>query len=279
MRPIAAASARRRAAASNVAKGSPASPAAKRSASSCPPGKIQPGQVIAEGLAAGPMVVAGSTAATIARKLKDHYGYVRGTVGFDKDHVDVFIKPGTPEDWNGPVYVVNQNNRNGKFDEHKVMLGFDSEAAARKAYLSNYSPGWKGLASVAQMSVDEFKTWATDKTENGPKGGALEPVQGDKELSPAEQKRREGLRRKAAERKQIDPQRDSIISAVIKLGGIHTDNRLDITGDDKGNKGIPGVGYLFSRAAPVRTIWRRGSASSATSRKRSSRTSTAVSRR
>jgi hypothetical protein len=179
--------------------------------------------------------------------LKDHYGYVRGTIGYDKDHVDVFVKPGTPEEWNGTAYVVNQNKADGKFDEHKVMLGFDSEDAARKAYLSNYSKGWKGLASIAAMSMDEFKSWATDKTDAGPKGGPVAPIEGEqKELSPAEQKRRTDLRRKAAERKQIDPQRDSLVSAVIKLGGLNTEHRLDITGDDKGNKGIPGVGYLFS---------------------------------
>jgi phospholipid N-methyltransferase len=179
--------------------------------------------------------------------LKDHYGYVRGTIGYDKDHVDVFVKPGTPEEWNGTAYVVNQNKADGKFDEHKVMLGFDSEDAARKAYLSNYSKGWKGLASIAAMSMDEFKSWATDKTDAGPNGGPVAPIEGEqKELSPAEQKRRTDLRRKAAERKQIDPQRDSLVSAVIKLGGLNTEHRLDITGDDKGNKGIPGVGYLFS---------------------------------
>jgi phospholipid N-methyltransferase len=179
--------------------------------------------------------------------LKDHYGYVRGTIGYDKDHVDVFVKPGTPEEWNGTAYVVNQNKADGKFDEHKVMLGFDSEDAARKAYLSNYSKGWKGLGSIAAMSMDEFKSWATDKTDAGPKGGPVAPIEGEqKELSPAEQKRRTELRRKAAERKQIDPQRDSLVSAVIKLGGLNTEHRLDITGDDKGNKGIPGVGYLFS---------------------------------
>ena len=114
--------------------------------------------------------------------LKQHYGYVRGTVGFDKDHVDVFLKPGTAEDWSGSVFVVNQNKADGKFDEHKVMLGFDSETSARAAYLENYTKGWESrIASIAELDLDAFKAWVHDKTQKGPKGGALddEPARGD----------------------------------------------------------------------------------------------------
>ena len=41
--------------------------------------------------------------------LKDHYGYFKATNAKDGDHVDVFIKPGTPADYAGPVHVIRQN--------------------------------------------------------------------------------------------------------------------------------------------------------------------------
>lgn len=91
-------------------------------------------------------------------KMRDHYGYIRGTVGKDKDHIDVFVKPGTPEDYAGDVYVVDQYV-GGKFDEHKVMIGFDTEAGARAGYRRNYAKGWDGMHAVTRMSMPDFKAW------------------------------------------------------------------------------------------------------------------------
>jgi hypothetical protein len=93
-------------------------------------------------------------------KMRSHYGYIRGTVGRDKDHIDTFIRPGTPElDDSAPVFVVDQRSANGRFDEHKVMIGFDTEAAARAAYLENYTAGWKGLGDVSPTTMGDFKAW------------------------------------------------------------------------------------------------------------------------
>lgn len=104
--------------------------------------------------------------------MRDHYGYIKGTVGFDKDHLDVFVKPGTVDDFSGFVYVVNQNNKgNGQFDEHKAMFGYDSESAAKAAYLAYHEKGWESrIRSIVAMPMDEFKAWAFDK-ENGPSKG------------------------------------------------------------------------------------------------------------
>src|SRR6185436_2086663 len=74
-------------------------------------------------------------------ELKSHYGYIRGYHGADKEHVDIFVKPKTKPDYSGPVFVVNQTKGNGHFDEHKIMLGWQSEAAAREGYLANYQKG------------------------------------------------------------------------------------------------------------------------------------------
>lgn len=95
-------------------------------------------------------------------EMKSHYGYIKGTIGRDKDHIDVFIKPGTETlDDSSPVYIINQVDPNDrkKFDEHKVMLGFSSLGEAKQAYLLNYSKGWKGLGTVAFDSLGMFKEW------------------------------------------------------------------------------------------------------------------------
>ena len=48
-------------------------------------------------------------------------------------------------------------------------------------------------------------------------------------------------------RKEPDANKDSLIDFIIRLGGISAANeRLDITGDVKGNRQIVGVGYLFN---------------------------------
>lgn len=92
--------------------------------------------------------------------LSDHYGYIKGTVGKDKDHIDVFIKRETPLDYSGPVFVIDQKNASGGFDEHKVMLGYATQTEAEAAYKENYSPGWDGIKSVAPYAdVAAFKAW------------------------------------------------------------------------------------------------------------------------
>lgn len=93
-------------------------------------------------------------------KLKHDYGYIRRTEGRDGDHVDVFVGPDADS---GTVFVVNQVDPDtGKFNEHKCMLAFRDEAAAREGYLANYEAGWQGLGSVRSMTVEEFKEWLRD---------------------------------------------------------------------------------------------------------------------
>ena len=88
--------------------------------------------------------------------MNNHYGYVKRTVGADGDQVDVFIGD-NPLSQN--VFVVDQTDpKTGKFDEHKVMLGFDNVADAESGYRSNYSKGWNGLGAITSMPIDEFKS-------------------------------------------------------------------------------------------------------------------------
>ena len=89
-----------------------------------------------------------------------HYGYIKRTTGSDGEQQDVYLKPGTPLDYAGPVFVVDQiDPKTGKHDEYKSMVGYKSPMEARKAYMSNYAKDWKGLKSVKAMTWDEFKAW------------------------------------------------------------------------------------------------------------------------
>jgi len=99
-----------------------------------------------------------------------HYGYFRRSEGNDGDHVDGFIREGLPEDWAGDVFVVDQVNRDGSFDEHKVMAGPASEEEARADYLKHYEPGWTGAGAVTRMSMADFKGWLRDGKKTDPVG-------------------------------------------------------------------------------------------------------------
>lgn len=89
-------------------------------------------------------------------ELKHHYGDISGTCGADGDPVDVFL--GLNENPTR-IYIVNQTDDNGRFDEHKVMLGFNSQGEAERAYLDNYEKGWNNYSEVVDYSIYDFKWW------------------------------------------------------------------------------------------------------------------------
>ena len=94
-------------------------------------------------------------------KMNNTYGYIRGTESVDGDHIDVFLSDDI-DNWDGQkVFVVDQYNEDGSFDEHKVMLGFNDINEAYKAYLSNYENGWadKHTLRITQASLEEFEKW------------------------------------------------------------------------------------------------------------------------
>lgn len=93
--------------------------------------------------------------------MQNTYGYIRGTEGVDGDHIDVFLTNDI-DGWNGRrVYIVDQYNEDGTFDEHKVMLGFNDEAEAQDVYLSNYEKGWEYKHKLVMSSVNlpDFEKW------------------------------------------------------------------------------------------------------------------------
>ena len=94
-----------------------------------------------------------------SQKMDAHYGYIKRTQGADGDHVDVFLGPDA--ETADTFYVVNQNKKDGSFDEVKTMIGYSSIEEAKQAYLANYEDGWAGLRNIVEVPVDEFKAWVT----------------------------------------------------------------------------------------------------------------------
>lgn len=87
------------------------------------------------------------------------YGYIRGTTGKDKDHLDVFLGP-EADNPSHKVYIIDQDNDEGDFDEHKVMMGFPSANEAYHAYHSNYPEGYSGFHDMTDSDLPTFKRWA-----------------------------------------------------------------------------------------------------------------------
>ncbi|BEP54548.1 hypothetical protein GmRootV118_17920 [Variovorax sp. V118] len=91
---------------------------------------------------------------TWSNTIAAHYGYVKGSEAADGDHVDVFVGPHAATA--STVYVVDQVNADGSYDEAKALFGFNTEAEAVDAYKGSYDSGWK-VGPITAMSVDEFK--------------------------------------------------------------------------------------------------------------------------
>lgn len=94
-------------------------------------------------------------------KMNNTYGYIRGAVGVDGDHIDVFLSNDI-DGWNGhKVFVVDQYNPDGTFDEHKVMLGFNDADEAKSDYLANYEKGWEDgrKIDIIGVNLEDFEKW------------------------------------------------------------------------------------------------------------------------
>lgn len=97
-------------------------------------------------------------------EMKNPYGYVNGVKGKDKDQLDCFIGDNPYSD---DVFIIDQIDPDtGNFDEHKIVLGANSEQEATDIYYANYQPGWRGLGAISHMAGAEFNDWVKN---GGPK--------------------------------------------------------------------------------------------------------------
>lgn len=84
------------------------------------------------------------------------YGYVNtDNEGADGDRVDCYLAGDAPM-----AYVVDQlTDDQAAFDEHKCILGADSERAARKLYAAGHTRGKDLLGAITAMPAEVFKAW------------------------------------------------------------------------------------------------------------------------
>jgi hypothetical protein len=101
--------------------------------------------------------------------MKLAYGEFLGTRGIDKDKLDVYVGPyrSAPN-----VYIIHQNfvrgPNKGKYDEDKVMVGFESLEQAKLAYLAHYDNP-KFFRSATVMAFPLFKRAIMKKEVHGEK--------------------------------------------------------------------------------------------------------------
>lgn len=175
--------------------------------------------------------------------MNNDYGYIRGTEGVDGDHIDVFLSD-NPE--SGDVFVIDQVNPDGTFDEHKVMYGFKSALAAKRAYKANYSIDWTGLGNITRVSKEEFKKWVnssrrktkpfaeyknvkgeTQKEEDGirPDEGVLDYA---KRVAEREQKKEYGSQNKVVSTERYEELRKKLRSKLNNLNAGYDPELLQI---------------------------------------------------
>lgn len=89
--------------------------------------------------------------------MPNHYGYIKRTQGADDSHIDVYIGD---DESSKRAYVIDQKDLDtGKFDEHKVCLGYKDRGDAVAAYRSAFSDGKNRIMKVTRFSIPELKDW------------------------------------------------------------------------------------------------------------------------
>jgi len=94
------------------------------------------------------------------------YGEIRGTEGADGDKLDCYVGPNAVS----PLVVVvhQQDPDTSKYDEDKVMLGFNSPEEAVGAYKKQYDrPGFYQSHTV--MNIGQFNQWVENRKNKGKK--------------------------------------------------------------------------------------------------------------
>jgi hypothetical protein len=97
-------------------------------------------------------------------KMTHDYGYIKGSKGMDGGGVDCFIGP-NPTSKMAYVVHIRKTPKFQKFDEDKVLLGFNSKTEAKKAFMAHYdNPKFYGGMDVIPMAEFKKKVMATAKT-------------------------------------------------------------------------------------------------------------------
>lgn len=131
------------------------------------------------------------------------YGEIRGTQSVDGEPIDVFLASDM-DAWNGrKVFVVDQTNADGSFDEHKVMLGFNDKDEAMGAYLANYDKTWADThpgIRISEANIEDFQKWVESSHRKTKAFADYSMVKGTAEAVARRQKDEAGLRTERPER-------------------------------------------------------------------------------
>lgn len=105
-----------------------------------------------------------------------HYGYHKRTTGADGDQVDVYLADNPVA--GSPVFVFDQFNADGSFDEHKAVAGVATEAEAIAIYDAHFSDGSgpKRRRTIKAMTPAEFKAWAMSDAAKQPLASEFIPA-------------------------------------------------------------------------------------------------------
>jgi len=162
-------------------------------------------------------------------KMHAHYGEIRGTEGTDGDKLDVYV--GENHDSSVVVVVHQQDPSTGKFDEDKVLLGFDSPEEAIGLYKKQYDkPGFFKEGEFLTMPIGQFWRWVNDRKNKGKKVKARywRPLSDAVGLKTAK--------------------KGSWQERYWKTAIIHLWNATDGEGDLRGNPGLQSSLTLYERA-------------------------------
>lgn len=99
------------------------------------------------------------------------YGFIRGTSSAEGvfEQMDCFVGDGSN------IFVIDSATPEGKFDEHKVMLGFDDALSAEACYRAAYHDARRPM-SVTEMTIDSLREWIIAGRLDSPIGDVRPPL-------------------------------------------------------------------------------------------------------
>ena len=174
-----------------------------------------------------------------------HYGYFEDTLGADGDELDVFIAADVPHDYDGKVFIINQLDANGNFDEHKVILGVNSNNEAQHLYQAHYDENANGIGQIVELSIEQFKSRVfTGQTAlfDSVKGMMLDSWadDGSYDLLPMNKLDRSKLDADLKEAKATIKEPIVVFAVKSKYYVIHGNKRLEIA-KSHGEKYVPSI--------------------------------------
>ena len=96
-----------------------------------------------------------------SKKLRSGYGHIRGYKGADGEALDCYLAPAFFADGEEPttkLYEIRQMSMDGDFDEHKFMLGYESQDVAELAYLREMPEDFfGGIRTVTLAELEQYR--------------------------------------------------------------------------------------------------------------------------